>query len=448
MLPKGFGDHTVCVIGLGYVGLTLAVVLAEAGFRVIGVEINPQVVQLVSDGKAPFVENGLDARLARQVSLGRLAVSSDWSRAKGVAVYIVTVGTPLTADGVVNLDAIRLVSERIAAEMSAGAMVVLRSTVKVGVSRQIVMPALESSGVAFDLAFCPERTVEGKALEELRSLPQIVGGLSAEAAMRAAQFFAMITPTVIRVSSLETAEMIKLVNNTQRDLLFAFANEIAGICDDVGVSAREVIQAGKMGYARSQMPLPGPVGGPCLEKDPYILAESTSAPEDLAKLSILGRKINEALPRVAIDEIKSLAPNQEIKRIAVVGLAFKGRPETSDLRGTLAIKLITELRAQYPSAELVGFDPAVAALDVESLGLVDARSLEEAAKDADLIIFQNNNEKFQRIEFESLSAVMKTGGIIYDLWDQFDPSSVICSNDVRYAAFGAKNLAINDLESK
>lgn len=448
MLAIGYRDHTVCVVGLGYVGLTLAVVLAEAGFKVHGIEINQNVIDLISNGKPPFVEKGLDLRLSRQVASGSLSVSSDWSTAKDCTVYVVTVGTPLTANGMVNLSAIQAVAERIAVEMAPNALIVLRSTVKVGVSRQIILPALSVRGVPFDLAFCPERTVEGKALEELRSLPQIVGGETAEAAMRASQFFSMITPTVIRVSSLEAAEMIKLVNNTQRDLLFAFANEIAGICDDVGVSAKEVIQAGNMGYVRAHMPLPGPVGGPCLEKDPYILAESTSAPDRLAKLSILGRTINENLPQIAMAQIQTIMPSLDVLKIVVVGLAFKGRPETSDLRGTLAVGLISTLRSHYPEAEIVGFDPAVDEVDVQSLAIGASNSLDDAATDADLLIFQNNNERFQKIDFTALSAVMRKGSLIYDLWDQFEPESIICTNQVRYAAFGASALSYSgDLES-
>lgn len=307
----------------------------------------------------------------------------------------------------------------------------------------MVRPILEASGQRADLAFCPERTIEGKALEELRTLPQIVGGGDEDAAVRAAQLFSLITPTVVRVRDLETAEMIKLINNTQRDLLFAFANEVAAICDDIGVSAAEVVRAGNMGYQRASMPLPGPVGGPCLEKDPYILAESTVDPDDIARLALLGRRVNEELPGLAMKQVARLGLPGPVSKVAIFGLAFKGRPETSDLRGTPAVKLIAEVRAAYPEAALVGYDPAVPAADVEGLGIAAAASAGEAAADADLILFQNNNPQFEQLDLDALAARMKSGGLIYDFWNQFDRASVRGANNVRYCAFGSLSLTRN-----
>lgn len=421
-------------------GLTLAVVMAEAGFRVHGVEVNPEVASLIAAGKPHFMEKGLAPRLQQQVAAGQLTASTDWPDPADVTVYIVTVGTPLNAEGVVNLDAIKAVSRTISARLKPNDLIVLRSTVKVGVTRKAVMPELQERGIAFDVAFCPERTVEGRALEELRSLPQIVGASSPEATMRAAQLFSILTPTVIRVADLETAEMIKLVNNTQRDLLFAFANEIALICDDLGVSAREVILSGNMGYARAMMPLPGPVGGPCLSKDPYILAESTSAPEKLAQISLLSRRRNESLPREVVEKLRKAKGDARVARIVVFGLAFKGRPETSDLRGTLAVQLIDDVRAVFPGAEIVGYDPAVPEADVLGLGIGYAPTVEEAAQQADLVIFQNNNSHFQSLDFWSMSQLMAPNALIYDMWNQFDKEAVYCQNGVRYLALGSSKL--------
>lgn len=441
MLPNSFEDGNVCIVGLGYVGLTLAVVMAEAGFRVHGVEINDHVAAQIMAGKPHFMEKGLEPRLQRQVAAGRLSASTEWPDASNVSVYIVTVGTPLNTAGVVNLDAIKAVSKTIAGRLQPNNLVILRSTVKVGVTRQVVMPELASAGVDFDIAFCPERTVEGRALEELRSLPQIAGGSSPEATIRAAQLFSLLTPTVIRVDGLETAEMIKLVNNTQRDLLFAFANEIALICDDLGVSAREVIQAGNMGYARAMMPLPGPVGGPCLSKDPYILAESTSAPDKLAQISLLSRAVNERLPRDVMEKLRSVRDDAKVARIAIFGLAFKGRPETSDLRGTLAVQLIGDIRTVFPNATIVGFDPAVPEDDLLSLGIGYASTAEVAVEATDIVIFQNNNSRFQALDFWSLSKAMAPNALIYDMWNQFDREAVYCQNGVSYIALGGAKAA-------
>lgn len=436
MLPANFEDNNVCIVGLGYVGLTLAVVMSEAGFRVYGVERDAAISARISEGRPHFMENGLTARLQRQVASGRLTASTEWPGPDGVSVYIVTVGTPLDTASRVDLSSIDAVADTLAGRIKPSDMIILRSTVKVGLTREFVKARLERSGHPFDIAFCPERTVEGRALEELRSLPQIVGGDRPEATNRAAQLFSFLTPTVVRVDSLEAAEMIKLVNNTQRDLLFAFANEVALICEDVGVSAKEVITAGNMGYSRSMLPLPGPVGGPCLSKDPYILAESTSAPRSLAQLSLLSRKINENLPQAVIERLRTQIADERVARIAIFGLAFKGRPETSDLRGTLATQLIADLRSQFSRAVIVGFDPAVEADEMGVLGIDFAGTAGEAALGADIIVFQNNNAKFQSVDFWSLSLEMSAGGLIYDMWNQFDSESVYCQNNVRYLALG------------
>jgi len=441
-VPAGYLDNPICVVGLGYVGLTLAVALAEVGFRVHGVERIPHICDRIREGRAHFKESGIDARLAAQTTSGRLTVGRT-PPPKGTAhVFIITVGTPLDATGKSNIESIKNAAKDVAAVLSDGDLAILRSTVRVGVSRSVVMPALDTAGVAYDLAFCPERTLEGQALDELRALPQVVGGASDASCLRAAQLFSFLTPTTVKVADLETAEMIKLVNNTQRDLMFAFANEVSGMCDALGISAREVIGAGNIGYPRAAMAMPGPVGGPCLEKDPYILAESVALAGGSARLALLGRTLNEELPiRVAeLVNQESLVKEGERSnvRIALVGLAFKGRPETSDLRGTLAIPLISALRERAPNATIVGYDPALERDDFNGLGIEYCASAAEAFQDAAVVIFQNNNARFQLLDLGSLSVTMVPGGLIYDLWNQFSPDPMQIDSGVRYCALGSR----------
>ncbi len=439
-LPTHYSDSRVCVIGLGYVGLTLAVALAEAGFTVLGIERDAKIVDAVNGGNAHFKEAGLDTRLAVQVASGALSASNNWSLVHDCNVFIITVGTPLGSDGTTNLKAISEVSVKVAGVIREGAMVILRSTVRIGISRQIVKPALDRAGVRYDLAFCPERTLEGKALAELRSLPQIIGGIDEDSTHRASQMFNFITPTTVRVTDLETAEMVKLINNTQRDLLFAFANEVADLCDSVGVSAIEVIKAGNMGYLRANMPMPGPVGGPCLEKDPYILAEGVKLHGGQARLALLGRRINEELPDIAVRRVAAALENRSVSKIAILGLAFKGRPETSDLRGSLVVPLIEQIKAAFPAAKLVGHDPAVGKADAISLGLDYASTAKEAFEGADAVIFQNNNERFGLLDMLKLSHEMKPEAIIYDLWNQFEPETLTLRPDVAYFGYGTQLL--------
>ncbi|WP_246148494.1 nucleotide sugar dehydrogenase [Skermanella pratensis] len=333
-------DRTVCIIGLGYVGLTLAIVMAEAGYTVRGVELNRDFTDRIVTGKAHFYEPGLDERLGFQLGAGRLHVGNTLPDDPAISLYIITVGTPLGPDGKVRLDMVRRVTREIAAQLKDGDAVVLRSTVKIGTTRDIVMPILAETGRDIDIAFCPERTLEGRALYELTHLPQIIGATSERGSIRLAQVFNALTPTVIRVRDPETAEMIKLIDNTSRDVGFAFANEVARLCGAAGISAAEVITFGKLGYARTQLPMPGPVGGPCLSKDSHILVESMTDRGVMPEIAAAARTINE---RLMVESAGYMAGQVlpwhrcDALKVTIMGLAFKGQPETNDLRGSTAI---------------------------------------------------------------------------------------------------------------
>jgi UDP-N-acetyl-D-mannosaminuronic acid dehydrogenase len=412
-------DRDVCIVGMGYVGLTLAVVMAERNFRVVGVEINPKILDALRNGKPHFHEIGLPARLRRVIESGALEFREDFPVGTNPNVYIISVGTPLGADGQPRIDMVEHVTRQIAEAMAPGSLIVLRSTVVIGTTRNVVLPVLNASGKQFQLAYCPERTIEGKALEELRSLPQIVGGLGIDDARRAATLFQEITPTTLRVSNLETAEVIKLLDNSYRDLFFAFGNEVARLCDAVGIDGVEVIRAANMGYARTNIAAPGFVGGPCLEKDPHILQYSLLPYNFVPKLVATGRQINEELPGQVIESALSDLPEEKRKSIRVVsicGLAFKGRPETDDLRGTPAKILIQAIKDAIPRAEIRGHDFAVSASGVESLGLKPV-SIEQAFEGANLVIIANNNIRYEWLDWKELFARMSDPALVYDVWD-------------------------------
>ncbi len=294
--------YDVGIVGLGYVGLTLATVLAESGSSVIGVETRPEIVEMTNQGIPHFTETGLPDALSGVTRSGKLRAAERFDGSFTCDTYIITVGTPLSADGVARVDMIEAAARDIAANMRDGALVILRSTVKVGTTRDVVAPALAESGKQFDSRDVPERTLEGKALQELRELPQIVGADEQAVADRAAALFRRLTNSIVQVSGgVETAEIIKLVSNTFRDVQFAFANEVARLCDAFGVNAHEVIASGKLGYSRTNIPMPGLVGGPCLEKkDPHILMESARTRGVHLEMTSAGRMINERQPQETV----------------------------------------------------------------------------------------------------------------------------------------------------
>lgn len=445
-------------MGLGFVGLTLATVMAEVGFRVEGVEIDPDTLASLRAGQPHFHEPGIERRFRRVVASGALRICSsipnrteDDVDAAGARTYVVTVGTPLDDRGRARLESVDQVARAIASDLADDDLVIMRSTVKVGTSRGLVAQILGTTGRRFGLAFCPERTLEGKALTELRELPQIVGGLDDASARRAMALFQCLTPTVVRVSDLETAELIKLVDNAQRDLMFAYANEVATICDALGVSAAEVIRCGKHGYARHNVPMPGPVGGPCLSKDPHILHQSVAGMGASTQLTVSGRLLNEALPARTAHQVGQLMADLPTLEgvahptITVMGLAFKGRPATDDLRGSTALPLIAALRARFPGATLRGFDAMVAGSEIEALGVIACDSVEAAFADSDVVVIANNHLCFEQMDVTSLAAHMGAGpsvrGLIYDLWNNFDARELDLPEGVTYVALGGVGLA-------
>ena len=413
-------DDRICIMGMGYVGLTLAAALSERGFDVDGIEINPAILEKLKTGTAHFFEQGLDRVLQRGARNGRLR----FSRAipdREFDVYIVTVGTPLGSDRRPRMEMVESVTSEIADHMSDGALVVLRSTVRLGTSVGVVKPILDATGKRYDLAMCPERTTEGNALVELFKLPQVVGGYTRQATVRATNIFRRLTPTIVAVSDLQTAEIIKLLDNSYRDLFFAFGNEVALMCEAIGISGREVISAANMGYERTNIAKPGFVGGPCLEKDPHILIDSLAPSGFVPSLIQTGRRLNESLVAYTFDVVRESLKARSRPVISLLGLAFKGQPDTDDLRGSTALLMIEEIRRGIPEAELRGQDYVVRKEEIAKLGIIPVSDA-EAFNGADAVIVMNNNRRYSSLDLEELAATMRRPSLVFDAWNTFSPS--------------------------
>ncbi len=412
-------DCVVGVIGMGYVGLTLSVALAECGLRVWGVERDKAIIESLRKNKPHFYEKGFAIRMRRVCARGSLRfVERIDDIGAALSVYIITVGTQLDAQGKPHMEMIEQAAEDVAGNLDGKELVILRSTVQLGTTRRIVLPVLQQAKKNFMLAYCPERTVEGNAMEELFSLPQIVGGLDALSAWRASMFFQCMTPTTLRVSSLEAAEIIKLLDNSFRDLHFAIGNEVALLCAAAGLDGREVIHAANKGYQRTQIPSPGFVGGSCLHKDPHILVESMRHHDYFPQLIAHGRAVNESMPRHVLDQLERFYDfgTGTGKKIAVMGMAFKGRPETSDVRKSPTVDLINLLRERYPDARLCGQDFAVADNIIRDDIGIEPVSVEEGFKDASAVIIATNNKRYQWIDIDTAIATMAAPKVIFDVW--------------------------------
>jgi UDP-N-acetyl-D-mannosaminuronic acid dehydrogenase len=427
----------VCVVGTGHIGLPLAAVLAEAGFEVIGYDTNDDFVSRVNTtGTADFREDGLDELLAKHLHKSLTLTSSPPA---GQDVYIITVGTPLEpATQRPSLDRIRVAVQRLAAGFGPDPLIILRSTVSIGTTRNVVLPELRRHAQRFGLAFCPERTIEGKAIPEMRSLPQVIGGLDEESAVRAEALFRLLTPKIVRVSSLEAAEMIKLINNTYRDLTFAFANEVALIAEHMGLSAGEMIHAANVDYPRSNVAKPGFVGGPCLEKDALILIDSLKKIDFKPRVIEEARKINHALPdHVAlrvIQELRGLRRASAHAKVLITGFAFKGRPATEDVRGSAAIPLMRRL--QSSRIEVWGHDFVTPDKVIADLG-ARACTLEDGFEDADAVVIMNNHPGYLTAGITALARRLRAPALLFDSWSLFSAEQFRDVAGLHYGTLGA-----------
>jgi len=357
---KSSDKPSVVIVGMGYVGLTFAVFAADMGIKVYGIEKNIELANQIAEGKTLVRDLGLKEKLRRVVNTGFLKINQDVTKVEGKKVYVVTVGTPLQID-TTTIDQMTEVLDFIGTTMNEKDLIMIRSTVEIGTSKSINQKLRSTSQKEFYLSMCPERTVEGRALEELKSLPQVISGVNADSLLQAKKFFGILKVETISAESTEAAEFIKLISNSYRDLNFAFANEISLIGSGYGINTRDAIKLANYGYPRNQIQNPGLTGGPCLEKDPLILAKSAEMKGVSSFLLSESRRINESIPTIALQEISQ---NQLVNQIStptflILGIAFKGFPETSDTRGTLAFKLAREINSLFPSSTTIGYDPLI-----------------------------------------------------------------------------------------
>ncbi len=433
---------SVCVIGLGFVGLTLAAIMAELGFNVHGIERKKFIINKLKKKESHFFEPKLNNLLSKIITKKKLTFSKNFPKKK-INTYIITVGTPLNENKSIITKHIKETCEQISKRLNNGDIVILRSTVKVGSTRNIALPILKKSKKIFHLAYCPERAVEGAALKELKKLPQVIGVLDKKSLPLIKSIFKKITNKIVQASSLETAEMIKLIDNSSRDVFFAYANEIARVCDSLGLSASEIISSGKLGYKRTDIAKPGLVGGPCLHKDPYIFSESLKKYNIKPEITLTARKINERQPSEIVKFIykkfKKINKNKNLN-ITILGLAFKGFPITDDLRGSMSITLIKKLREKFKKSKFYGFDPFVQNQKIKEVGIKPTNSINNAFKNKDLVIIANNNKYFSELDIEKYSKLLNNKSIIYDVWNLFDKNILINRDNTDYYSLGSQSI--------
>lgn len=424
--------RNISIIGMGYVGLTLALVMADSGFKITGIEANEETLKNLQSGRSHIHENGLPELLKENLNKN-LNFKNNISESD---VFIISVGTPIyyndQQEAIPNMGYLESASKSVAKKLRVGNLVVLRSTVPVGTTGNVVKKILEEEsglicGVDFHLSFAPERTAEGSAIKELRSLPQVIGGFNQDSVKVTAAIFRDITSTIVTVESLEEAEMVKLINNSFRDYIFAFSNHVAKIASNYNINAHQLIESSNKGYIRDPIPFPSPgVGGPCLTKDPYIFSHVDDKVVEDFPLFLNGRKVNESMHEFVYEQIvKALdLVNKKEKGIKILfcGLAFKGNPETGDIRNSSSVEIASKFHS--PLFKRFGYDAVASVKEIESIGM-EYHDIHDGFDDFDVVLFLNNHVAFKKINHYNLISAMATKPIIFDGWNLFNGKEIL-----------------------
>ncbi|WP_404334629.1 nucleotide sugar dehydrogenase [Planococcus rifietoensis] len=413
----------ICVVGLGYIGLPTAVMFANHGYDVHGVDVNQKAVDMLSDGQIHIEEPFLQDYLNKALEKGTFSVSTKPAEAD---MFIIAVPSPIAEDKTANMDYIRAATESIVPFLKKGDLVVLESTVPPRTVLDVMMPILVKSnleiGTELFVSHSPERVIPGKVFEELVKNDRIIGGINEESSKRTQVYYESFVKGEFILTDATTAEMVKVMENTYRDVNIAFANEIAKISDNVGVDAWEAIRLANH-HPRVNIHLPGPgVGGHCIAVDPWFLVEKE---QELSKIIHLSRTTNDGMPQYTADKIDDILKDVADAKVAVFGLAFKGNID--DIRESPSMEVLEHLKAK--NLRISSFDPHVK----ENKAPFQTQSYDEAVEGADLIVILTDHKAFKEYDPKTLGGTMRHKAI-------FDTKNAISRETYEQAGFTVYRL--------
>jgi len=405
----------ICIIGLGYVGLPMAALFADRGYKVRGADINAGIVEEINLGRATINESGVAGLVRKVVSLGLLSATTNAAEVvRESDVIIIVVQTPVDEKGVPDLRALESACRVVAQNLSKGKFVIIESTVPPGATERIIIPILESSslkaGRDFYLAYSPERAMPTKTLEEIQTNSRIIGGVDRESAELAKELYRNITKGELILSDVKTVEVVKLIENTYRDVNIALANEIALLCEKLGVDAIKAIEIANK-HPRVHLHLPGAgVGGHCIPKDPHFLIHKAEELGIELRVIKAAREVNENMPQHILElvkkALKSVNKTFDDSKISILGIAYKGN--TDDVRGTPSKKIIEELL--QTNCKVFSHDPLVS----QDFGGKFSNDLSETLKDSDCVVIVTDHDVYKRLDVQEFAKNLKKPSVIVD----------------------------------
>lgn len=409
----------IVVVGFGYIGSVIGSVLADRGNSVIGVDTDKRIVECVNSKKSPFHEPGLQELIEKSVANKKLSATDDFSVIAKADVVLITVGTPLDDSYGPDLTHLKSATNSVAKYVQDGQLVILKSTIPPNTTKNLVAPLLASKNNV-SVAYSPERLAEGKAIEELRKLPIVVGGVTPESTKRASAFWKeMLDVQVVEVQDSTTAELVKLADNLWIDLNIALAHELAQLSDKLSVDVLEVISAANTlpkgtHHVNILMPSIG-VGGYCLTKDPWFVQKFGSDFGLEFMTPKTSRNVNDKMPLYSANIIHEILSKKSVKpseqKVAIMGVAFKNN--TGDCRFTPTLPCINQLNKLGYKLDLC--DPWVADHDAKKLTTLPiGANIEETLKGASCVAFLAGHQDFKNIKISHLAKLVKPGALIFD----------------------------------
>jgi UDP-N-acetyl-D-mannosaminuronic acid dehydrogenase len=404
-------SYDLSIIGLGRVGLPLALCFADRGLRVLGVDSDPDVLEAIRAQRMPFSEAGTQALLERVAASGRLELAARAADAARAANIVITLGTPSFSHIETDLRQVRAAVDDLLPLLRPGHSLILRSTIAPGTTEFVAGYLAKQRGfrVGEDVfvAHAPERIAAGRFLEEISTLPCIVGGVGDASTERAADLFAELGAPIVRTSAVQ-AELAKIWTNILRYATFALPNLLMMDCERYGANVFEVIDLINRDYPRGGMAKPGMTAGSCLRKDFAFSEERSNAPGMLLAVS----RVNEAVPLFLVEGVKRRIGELSSRKVAVLGLTFKR--DTDDERDSLSPKLIRMLEREL--ADVAVCDPHAA---------TPTQPLDEAVRDADVVIVATNHSEFERPDaLREIIARASSDCLLVDPWNAFGTAQV------------------------
>lgn len=386
----------VCVLGLGYIGLPTAAILADHGVQTYGMDVSSRIVHSVNQAEVASVEPGLREVLKRAVEGGRFRATTEVPKADA---YILAVPTPFTDEGVADLSYIETAARNVARILRGGELVILESTSPPGATehmQQVMLAEREDLEITdFLVAHCPERVLPGNVMTEMISNDRIIGGLTPEAAVAARDLYRSFCTGELLLTDVKTAEMAKLTENSFRDVNIAFANELSVVCDKLGIDVWELIELANH-HPRVNILQPGPgVGGHCIAVDPWFIV---NAAPDETKLIRTARETNDAKPEWVLGRIEQAVQDRgDVSSIGIFGLAFK--PNIDDLRESPALKITEELATRVSGVKLLVVEPHIGQLPTSLKGFdnVALARTEDALREPDIIVLLVDHDVFKAV---------------------------------------------------